>query len=46
MMVIIANIEGAGKENTAEKKERKGTTTVMRKMKLEKRIKSCIGGKA
>lgn len=43
-MVIIANIEG-GKENTAEKKERKGTTTVMRKMKLEKRIKSCIGGK-
>lgn len=43
MMVIIANIEGAGKENTAEKKERRGTTTVMRKMKLEKRIKSCIG---
>lgn len=39
----MAIVEGAGKESAAEKKERKGTTTVMRKMKLEKRIKSCIG---
>ena len=45
MMVTTAIVEGAGKESTAEKKERKGTTTVMMKKNLEKRIKSCIRGK-
>lgn len=34
MIVIMAVVEGAGKESAAEKKEIKGTTTVMRKMKF------------